>query len=159
MCKYHKKKMHTLRTVTCQGAEGGVDSGGSDSRELLIGQLTVNVHSCEKAWLTKLNVNGMVINFKLDTGAEANVLPRSIFRQLPVQKNLQQTNVVLSSYGNHKVSPEGKVLLDCSINDVTHSLEFYVTNVSSPPILGLKVCTLAALTPSTSHGTTESTWP
>jgi len=80
MCKNRKKKMHTLRTVTSQGAEGGVYSDGSDSRELLIGQLTVNVHSCEKAWLTKLNVNGMVINFKLDTGAEASVLPQSIFR-------------------------------------------------------------------------------
>ena len=133
--------MHTLRTATCQGAEGGVHSDGSDSRELLIGQLTMNVHSCEKAWLAKLNVNGMVINFKLDTGAEASVLPQSIFQQLPMQKNLQQTNVVLSFYGNRKVSPEGKVQLDCSINDVTHSLEFYVANVSSPPILGLKACT------------------
>ena len=67
MCISHKKNMNTLRKVTWRGAEGGDNSDGSESRELLIGQLTANVHSFEKAWLTKLNVNGKVISFKLDT--------------------------------------------------------------------------------------------
>ena len=62
------------------------------------------------------SINGTQVCFKLDTGAEANVLPSSVLSKLKISKPLEKTNVVLTSYGNFKVQPEGKVDLLCVIN-------------------------------------------
>lgn len=97
----------------------------------------------DKCWFEVLNVEGNVIQFKLDTGAEANVLPLSLFHSINVfnQIELEETNVVLLSYGNFKLKPEGKALLKCSSKKgVIIKLDFLVVDIESKPILGLKAC-------------------
>ena len=47
------------------------------------------------------------------------------------------TGVVLSSFGDFKVKPEGKVTLVCEAQGLKESLPFFVAAVNSPPILGL----------------------
>ena len=70
-----------------------------------------------KAWYSKMKVSGELVDFKLDTGAEANIIPRQIYDGLQLPGNLEQTSEVLSSYGNHKVVPLGKVTLSCSTKE------------------------------------------
>ena len=36
----------------------------------------------EKKWQAVIHVNGHSVNFKLDTGSEANVLPATVYRQM-----------------------------------------------------------------------------
>ena len=55
------------------------------------------------------SINETQVFFKLDTGAEANVMPSSVLSKLKISKPLEKTNVLLTSYGNFKVQPEGKV--------------------------------------------------
>ena len=56
-------------------------------------------------------VGGTTNKFKLDTGAEANVLPLSVYSKLKNKSLLLETSVVLSSYGEFNVKPEGKLNL------------------------------------------------
>ena len=60
-----------------------------------------------------VTLGGSSVKFKLDTGAEANVLPLSVYSELQHKSPLMDTSVVLSSYGDFKVKPEGKVTLAC----------------------------------------------
>lgn len=67
--------------------------------------------------MQKLNIRGKEISFKLDSGAEVNVLPHSHFVKLGCVDHLQNTNVTLVAYGdsNFKIKPLGKIarLLKC----------------------------------------------
>ena len=82
-------------------------------------------------------VGGTTVKFKLDTGAEANVLPFSVHSKLKNKSPLLETSVVLSSYGEFKVKPEGKLNLSCKVQGMEQNLPFFVVAVESPPILGL----------------------
>lgn len=74
--------------------------------------------------MQKLNINGMEISFKLNSGAEVNVLPRIYFVEVGYVDRLQNANVTLVAYGGFtfKIKPLGKIAID------------------QPPIFGLLDC-------------------
>ena len=49
--------------------------------------------------------------FKLDSGADANVLPLETYERLGSRSPLMKTNTVLTAFGNAKIRPEGEVML------------------------------------------------
>ena len=110
------------------------------TEEFFIG--TVTGVTTDSAWFSTVTVGGSSLKFKLDTGAEANVLPLmiSVYSELPHKSPLMDTSVVLSSYGDFRVKPEGKVTLACEAQGLKESLPFFVAAVNSPPILGLSAC-------------------
>ena len=77
---------------------------------------------------------------KLDTGAEASVLPTTAFNKLDVRPPLQPTSMRLTAYGGSPISPVGTCELQCDTKDSQHKVKFYVVNVDSQPILGLRDC-------------------
>ncbi|GFS69044.1 retrovirus-related Pol polyprotein from transposon opus [Nephila pilipes] len=81
------------------------------------------------------------VNFKLDTGAEVNILPLYILNMFKVKSKLSETNLSLTTYGNFKLKPDVYLIINCSTNKLKSvPLPFYVVNVKSKPILGLKGC-------------------
>ncbi|GFY26270.1 transposon Ty3-I Gag-Pol polyprotein [Trichonephila clavipes] len=82
------------------------------------------------------------VNFKLDTGAEVNILPRYILSMFKVNPKLNKTNISLTTYGNFNLKPNGSLIINCSTDKLKNvPLPFYVVNVKSKPILGLRGCT------------------
>ncbi|GBL80157.1 Transposon Ty3-I Gag-Pol polyprotein [Araneus ventricosus] len=58
-----------------------------------------------------------------------------------VKPKLSETNLSLTAYGNFKLKPEGTIIINCSTSKLKNiPLQFYVVNVKSKPILGLKGC-------------------
>ena len=106
-----------------------------ESEELFIATLTGPRSAENSAWFSNLLVSGTTGKFKLDTGAEANVLPLSVYSKLKNKSPLLETSVVLSSYGEFKVKPEGKLNLSCKIQGMEQTLPFFVVAVESSPIL------------------------
>ncbi|GFS90805.1 uncharacterized protein K02A2.6 [Nephila pilipes] len=81
------------------------------------------------------------VNCKLDTGAEVNILPLYILNMFKVKPKLSETNLSLTTYGNFKLKPDGSLIINCSTNKLKNvPLPFYVVNVKSKSILGLKGC-------------------
>lgn len=70
----------------------------------------------EKCWLEKLVVNNSVIDFKLDSGAEINIIPRHIFEKIksPSDVLLPNRSLVLG-YGGSQIDSCGHVVLDCKL--------------------------------------------
>ena len=121
----------------------GENSDMSDSQEsknLLIDPLRIDRLAHHKAWMSRLLTPYGDIMYKLDTGAEANVLPVTVFNKLSIRPSLQPTTTRLTAYGGSLISAIGTCELNCEINGNSHRIKFYVVDVDSQPILGLQDC-------------------
>ena len=56
----------------------------------------------QRPWKADIEVNGQVVNFKLDSGADVSVLPVRVYKTLDVK--LEPTNKVLLGPCNYKVN-------------------------------------------------------
>ena len=112
----------------------GKSGGEVESEELFIGTLTDPRSAENSVWFSNLLIGGTTVKFKLDTGAGTNVLPLSVCSNLRNKSPLLETSVVLSSYGEFKVKPEGKLNLSCKVQGMEKTLPYFVIAVESPPI-------------------------
>ena len=80
------------------------------------------------------------ISFKLDTGAQVNVIPAlHVFHQLECN-NLESTTQRLFGYGGKPLKVEGKCTLACLCKGTQGQHYFYVVSTQAPSILGLSSC-------------------
>ena len=61
-------------------------------------------------WTANLPTNGKYLEFKLDTGADVNVLPKHLFDKLHPRPKLSRSAVKLSAYNNSDIPVEGKCI-------------------------------------------------
>ena len=93
-----------------------------------------------------LQVNGThTCTFKLDTGAEANILPFDLYKQV-CSSLLRPTSTVLCGFGNAVIKPLGTIgVAVCDREGREFPLLFYVTDIIDLPILGEHACDLLNL--------------
>ncbi|WAR26978.1 hypothetical protein MAR_012682 [Mya arenaria] len=78
--------------------------------------------------------------FKLDTGAEENVILQSLFYKLPGLK-LRKTNITLRTFSNQSITPLGTTTIKRELNNgEVQSFDFYVVNFKATPTLGINAC-------------------
>jgi len=82
--------------------------------------------------------NDIPISFKLDTGAECDVISLGLANELNAQ--VQPTNMLLKSFGGHELDTVGKCLLETKVKEGKGStpLEFYVLRDNVRPLLALE---------------------
>ncbi|KAK0139061.1 hypothetical protein N1851_024415 [Merluccius polli] len=137
VCKADTENSSSYKTKTVHNIESEVDS-------LYIGM----VHNDDKkvtrqthtVWHETATIRGIAINFKLDTGADANVLPMSMYRQIPGPIQMRPTETVLIAFGGARVPADGVVCLKCRTTKSEAELDFHVTSQSNTPILGGDAC-------------------
>ena len=101
---------------------------------------TMSLKVDERDWFICLQSNGSKIRYKMDTGAQANVLPLSTYNQLNIKPILEETNVKLSAYNGGDIPTIGKCELNLVNKNESHKVMFIVTDTKSPPLLGLQTC-------------------
>ena len=79
-------------------------------KNFFVGTFT-NENNNSTHWKETLNVEGHPISFKLDTGAETDILSTELFRSLNLGKKLQDTKVKLRSYSGDIIPPQGQATL------------------------------------------------
>ena len=126
--------------VTDQNSPTHSDASSENETTLLIDPLEVHDLVQHSPWLSTLVTTLGNITCKLDTGAEANVLPVSDYNKLLNRPPLKSTDIKLTAYGGSSINPIGTCILQCSSKDKSHDVKFYVVTVDSQPILGLKDC-------------------
>ena len=110
----------------------------SDTHPLFIAALEGSGDS----WRVPITTKGSIVTYKVDTGAQVNVLPRHIYWQLQHKPALKPTQAKTMAYGPDKALPlEGQCV--CQVNvrpGVSRHLRFYVVSVAAEPILGFSAC-------------------
>lgn len=116
----------------------------SSSEELFIG--VVSQKSENEDWEETLEIESspkVFIQFKLDTGAQANLIPYKLFEKISNVK-IEKSNTKLISYSGENITCVGKCFLNCKVmnkNEI-HRLDFQIVkcDTNAPAILGLKAC-------------------
>ncbi|KAL4715842.1 hypothetical protein ACJJTC_006421 [Scirpophaga incertulas] len=94
----------------------------------------------EKEWTENIYVQGAMVKFKLDTGAECNTMPLGLFNKISNNTVLQNSNKLLVVYNGQKIKPSGEAVLSCSVREKEFKINFTVLDMPVQPILGLKDC-------------------
>ena len=94
---------------------------------------------------SNVQLNGVVLKAKQDTGAQINVMSITVFKD--IQKSghklplYPKSCVKLVGYGNRVIEYLGTTKIECVHNGTTINATFYITNVlDKKVILGLRVC-------------------
>lgn len=90
-----------------------------------------------RLFMKNYQVNNNIIEFKLDTGAQANLIPIRF-----VKGNIQRTNVRLLDYQKGEITNFGEVLLDCvdCKSNKKYTATFIVVENHRQPIIGEDSC-------------------
>lgn len=92
-------------------------------------------------WSIDLVFGKSVLKFKLDTGADVNVIPRRYLKQAGIDEiHLSESSVKLRGYSGRDIKVLGKCNLKVLYKQNEYILEFIVADVASPPILGRDSC-------------------
>ena len=92
-----------------------------------------------KDWKATVKVNGHPITFKLDTGAQCNVISKHSYDQIS-KRPLLKSKTKLVTFGGHKMNACGKTSITCEHKEKYTVVEFEVVKQDVPSVLGLKTC-------------------
>lgn len=122
------------------------DSDFNDNEELLISSIE-KVYAIEDddddvsyPWIEKIWIGRKLVAFKIDTGAQVNVIPLSVFLQMRTEIELHRTNVKLRAFSGEKLKPVGMCSLLGKLNEKSCDMKTAVVDIDVMPILGLKSC-------------------
>ena len=131
VCTHVKKKVSAMET----------EDPSSDEELLLIGAVTAKQASGGSDWFADLKINKKTVRFKLDTGAQANVLPETMYTKVAnAGQPLRSSKTKLCTYSGEQLQLKGKCTLNCRYKDSETALDFLVVDVQSTPVLGLETC-------------------
>ncbi|CAI5677306.1 unnamed protein product [Oreochromis niloticus] len=94
------------------------------------------------------------LTFKLDTGAQMNIIPANTFQML--QTPLREDKDKLFGYGGHPLKVNGHCELISRYKDRKSEQTFHVVDCNGPPILGFRACKALGLI-KVVYAVTEST--
>lgn len=81
-----------------------------------------------------------IVCFKLDAGADTNVIPTHIFRSSGIQDALEPSLRPLYGYGGEELIVSGKCNIKCQYMDIQSTLKAHVVYTLAPPMLRLQAC-------------------
>lgn len=80
----------------------------------------------EESWHRTMTIRGIPIEFKLDTGADANVLSLEQIRTIPGDVVIKPTETMLMAYGGTRIKPAGYGVLTCHKGENQSKLLFFL---------------------------------
>ena len=99
MCK--SRRIHT------------VEEEEASPNEFFVGSIEKHPKN-DDSWNVKVNLNGKSVTFKLDIGAQANVIPYKIYKSVKGLRNIIPSNTRLVSYSGEKLRVLGKSNINVS---------------------------------------------
>lgn len=113
----------------------------ADDAELYLDTIKIDaIDKSNDVWTEKIMFNNnMSIDFKLDSGAQCNVLPIKLASKINAKIDESKTKTLIS-YGGDKIQVIGESEIKCQIKDTPVEINFKIINQEATPILGLKTC-------------------
>ena len=150
ICDYCKKKDHfanvcrkRLRDFGGKTVHAVTESEGSDNEADLLTFAVESNDECpsQDEWHVSLKIADTNLTFKIDSGADCNVISKSLLDRLPVDpKQSRHCKAKLKVYDGRRITPSGKVSLTCEYRGKFTVMDFILVEQDLPSILGLKSC-------------------
>ena len=110
----------------------------SDPEEFFVG--SIESPGTKTEWITPLEVMNTLIPFKLDTGAQVNILPEQSYNSLQRKPHLYPTSVILTSYSGSNIPCKGTCNIPVNYKGKSTRIQFVVVTGNTQPILGVNTC-------------------
>lgn len=91
-------------------------------------------------WMEPLEINKTIIPFKIDTGANVNIIGKEEFNSLKERPALKESQVKLTAYAGSEVPVYRQFIADIRHKGETYKSLFIVSNVVVQPIIGIDMC-------------------
>jgi hypothetical protein len=129
-----------LRTLTKNVHQVEEHDEDDDSSTLTIDVIADGKDHPDTAYANIATDTGDVLRFKIDTGAQANVIPYKTYRRMSVQTPLKPGKASLYGYAGQRIDVKGIINLNCSYKGQRYQGTFYVAETPghSQPVLGLQ---------------------
>ncbi|XP_048000292.1 uncharacterized protein LOC125237342 [Leguminivora glycinivorella] len=94
-----------------------------------------------KSWYEDILIGNTAVSFKLDTGADVNVLPHRFLSRIGIKDvELIQTRTKLTGYSGDPIRVVGKAMLKVVCRGNAYLLKCIIADVDSSPVLGRIAC-------------------
>ncbi|XP_065302513.1 uncharacterized protein [Dermacentor albipictus] len=121
--------------------------------------VSVDTVKSHRDWVAEALVGSKHITLKVDTGAQANLLPYAMYRALQPAAQIRESNAVLRSYGGGIIKHFGVARLKVTVGKTATEVDFFlvkkgraIIGLEASERLGLFVRSVDAMT---TKGTTE----
>ena len=92
-------------------------------------------------WFENITINNTLVAFKVDTGAQCNIISINELKKLKLDKlPLKKANTVIKSFTNNIVPVLGQCKLECNYNGEKFDIPFFVIESNKPNLSGLSAC-------------------
>ena len=147
-CSYCQKLNHwakvclTKKDFRSKAIHTVDEDDDDDDIPIFIDAITKGNDSPDTAYANIAVSTGDTVRFKLDTGAQANIMPSSVYTRLRQMVPLQPSTSKLFGYTGKQLTVQGSITLDCSYKGHNYRGVFHIvdTPTTSQPVLGLKAC-------------------
>lgn len=137
-CNKCNKDNHYARCCKNPAQKGKVDAVDDEVEEFYVD--AVNDEKEEKDWITTLKVNDIHLQFKLDTGANVNVMSETDFMKIRPRPKIHRANMKVTAYAGADIPKKGKCIVNVTHKDKVHKLAFIIVPRDVQAILGLSAC-------------------
>ena len=129
--RFEKRSIHDVQQIT--------DTDESDTESVAIDNIFVgSLSSGDKdSWQTAIKIGNKLVNCKIDTGAEVNVMPQRVYNQLRVKPSLNSTKTVLRTVAG-QIKPLGVIEASVQFKKRSSVAKFFVVEDSTPTLCGLQ---------------------
>ncbi len=122
----------------------------SDEEQLDMGTVVCHsigaIYNKDAAWWQSIDVAGTKIRFKIDTGAEANIIPQIQWEAINNRPNVNRSNTVLKMIDGARLDHVGKATVTLRANNIEVVEEIFITKRNNvTPLLGLQTAIKLAL--------------
>jgi hypothetical protein len=94
----------------------------------------------EKAWFKSMKVEGVNVNFKLDSGSEANILPYEFVKNNNLLHKVEKCKIRLEAFGGFQIDTVGTLNAEVETNKMITVAKFLIVKNCSNPLIGLDLC-------------------
>lgn len=157
MCRSKKSHVQVVQTddleelsaVDFVSVERGLhpeNQAPSDNATATVGDtfLVGSIEGEGATWRAQLLTNGVSVSYKLDTGAQANIVPYSTYQSFSPKPRLHPAKTRLLGYGaTEPLAVKGQCVCDVELAEGgSRKLRFFVLapEVKAQPLLGLQAC-------------------
>lgn len=115
------------------------DPDESDTDSVAVDNIFIGSLSCEdkESWQTAIRICNKLVNCKIDTGAEVNVMPQRVYNQLRNKPNLSATRTTLRTVAG-QIKPLGVMEAAIQYKKKTSVAKFFIVDDSTPTLCGLQ---------------------